>query len=319
MMRHHLKVLLVAHLALSPVLRANDCSTDLEKVAFHLQPDSTFSHYLLATLYRPKEDVIALRTPKTPANLGRALYNEFVGFLDMGYLFARYPRKRLTQKPIYPAFEKLSNQLSSLGRAVAEEIRGKRFVDLGAGDPDKSFVPRVVAQSLGARDYVGVDIGHTKDFKRVHEFKRAKPPFEAHFIKNDILGYLTKLADERKEEGPPLFFYMEGIEHNWEGEANFQNSQSYMRKVMEALAQVTRPGDSLFLGGVVSYLHPPSDLARYSVETPFPTNNMKEQEALSINPADYGFERKETHILETSYVRVRTQNSRHDLWVRKAN
>lgn len=93
-----------------------------------------------------------------------------------------------------------------LAKALRKFVKARIWVDLGCGIPDLSVVPRVVAESCGAKSYIGIDLGLTESFTRRNEFK-IQPNFESTFRPGDLRDFLrTKNLDG------PCIYYLAGVE-----------------------------------------------------------------------------------------------------------
>jgi hypothetical protein len=121
---------------------------------------------------------------------------------------------------------------------LREVVAGKRFIDLGCGLPDVSAVPRIVAEAMGAKAYVGVDLRNRGHVRR-DEFRTGNG-FESSFVKQDILAFL-----ETDESKVGRVFYVSGIEAKDHKESE---AAAYAAAIKDRLRSVCRPGDAVVLG-----------------------------------------------------------------------
>ena len=153
-------------------------------------------------------------------------------------------KRRLTPKEIYEAYAKpLRDAPGPLGVQLKDLLKGRRFVDLGCGPPDIAAVPRIVAEALGAKEYVGVDIKNP-EHSRCDEFGNGGK-FTSTFVKRDMSAFL---ADEKKV-GKSVF-YLSGIEAR---KGNETAAAQYAVTVKENLKRLTAPGDAVIIGSGTSH------------------------------------------------------------------
>jgi hypothetical protein len=279
-----------------------------------MQSDGNFSKYLLSTAFATNKDVVVIRPKRTPLNVLKGIWNGFQQARDLfsPSLFSnrRYLRQSVT--PVLPNFEKIADQLSPLGHELAANMRNHRVIDLGSGDPDVSYIPRVLAQTWGAEEYVGVDANIKKSMTRKNEFRGSSRSFRSTFVKSDMLAYLKNLEKTRPANDSPILFFIEGIEWDQAASPNPDATFAYMKDLMETLQRISRPGDGIFIGMTVSFLHPPEDYDRFA------HLDIKYDRKLTINPAEYGFVRTQQKTLNTyTNDSESTANGAHDIWVKK--
>ncbi len=132
----------------------------------------------------------------------------------------------------------LKDDLTEFGQRMRRLIAGRRFVDLGCGRPNISYVPRIVAEAMGASAYVGVDI-RNKPEMRVDEFCRGTH-FASTFVQQDMAAFLSNwtLADAD-------VFYLSGIEARDERQ---EEGHQYASSVKRLLRQLTTYDDVVIVG-----------------------------------------------------------------------
>jgi hypothetical protein len=121
---------------------------------------------------------------------------------------------------------------------LREVVSGKRFIDLGCGLPDVSAVPRLVAEAMGAKAYVGVDLRNRGHVRR-DEFRTGNG-FESSFVQQDILAFLE--ADKSKAG---KVFYLSGIEAK---DHRKEDAEAYIAAIKDRLRSACRPGDAVIMG-----------------------------------------------------------------------
>lgn len=131
------------------------------------------------------------------------------------------------------------NSSTAMKAVVSPLVKGRWFIDLGAGKPHRSIVPRLVAQLLGAKAYIGVDINYSGDSLRKNEFIQFGH-FDSYFLKNDWVELLKNLKTPE-----PVFIYAAGVELSSPQSAEAQQAKA---EVLEILKQSLKPGDHLLLG-----------------------------------------------------------------------
>jgi hypothetical protein len=134
--------------------------------------------------------------------------------------------------------ELLELRLPRFGKILSREIPEKLFIDLGCGRPEKSVMPRLLAQGFRAIRYLGVDHKNVKDEIRISEF-RELGHFESKFIRRDLLAFLinTRFCD-------PRFFFLAGLEPVKNSEA----AQNYLKDLANKLSEIAVEGDIVLVG-----------------------------------------------------------------------
>lgn len=173
------------------------------------------------------------------------------------------------------------SHLTPFGAQFQSAIQGRAFFDLASGDPKVSVLTRAIAQKLGAAGYVGVDIANTlpQGILSAEYPQLSAERFTSLFFKMDLLTFVTQL----KHPGPKAFF-LEGLElrstglvvSTFSGE-DLTAGVFYFERLMSALRNQTKTGDTLIVGQTVSFLHPVADA-------------QPRAEPMCVVPSDYGFE-----------------------------
>lgn len=99
-----------------------------------------------------------------------------------------------------------SNANPDLLKVLRPAVEGRWFIDFCAGRPQRSVVPRLVAQLLGARAYIGVDLCYSGDSLKKNEFS-ALGNFNSYFLRNSWLDALEALKTQE-----PVFCLLSGVE-----------------------------------------------------------------------------------------------------------
>lgn len=148
-------------------------------------------------------------------------------------------KKRLSPKEVAAEYGKqLRDAPGPLAVQLKSLLAGRRFIDLGCGPVDVAATPRIVAEALGASEYIGVDI-KVRNQTRRDEFGNGGT-FTSTFIKRDLSAYL---ADEKKVGNN--VFYLSGIEA-LPGQEFL--AARYASSVKEKLRRLTVPGDAVLVG-----------------------------------------------------------------------
>lgn len=144
----------------------------------------------------------------------------------------------------WPLWRELSSvRLSPMGQRLKASVQGKSFYDLACGDPSLSVVPRLVAQSFGAREYVGVDLKNVDNSIIQEEFP-ALGVFPQRRVRMDILSFLR---DQILLS--PACILLSGFEAVQESDAV---TKQYMHELSSEIERKTRRGDILILGAGTS-------------------------------------------------------------------
>lgn len=301
------------------------CSENLKKIALFDSPEQTMSENLVFSVFGSHPEHFAIERSNL-ANAARRIYNLYQNVIHISTPLDPRPQKRLTKRPLLQKFA--NSGLTPFGETLRKEMHGSTVIDLGCGNPDFSFVPRIISQVFGAQEYIGIDRNLKKSrFLRVNEFsKELKSPFKSTFVRSDLLAYLKNLGAEGAKRGrEKRIFILEGIEHRHDDRESIGDTRDYLRDVMKALQSATRPGDVVFIGGTVSFLYPASDLKdlqkvgndMWGTEDKW-SQIPQSQYDLVIDPNDFGFSRIESVALPiepTSYKDV-TISLKHSIWVR---
>jgi hypothetical protein len=224
---------------------------------------------LLNELRKSQSETTLIRTPIHMTNLALIVRNALLLPTELWYMHTTkhetpyLPRwKSLLKTPNIRAFNTLlhpqSADLSPLGELFKELMPGKTFLDLACGDRNRSVGHRAVAQHFGAYDYVGVDHECTRGFHKTWrgEFSglSGRSDFTSRYFKEDVLTFLRCL----REPGP-LFVRIEGLEaYESDSQEAGKLAYSYLKEILSELGRITKPGDVLSVGGIVSFVKPES-------------------------------------------------------------
>lgn len=187
--------------------------------------------------------------------------------LDGLFVEDEYGRRQL--KPADQLQASLApERLSAFGRALGLVLRGKVMIDLGCGVPDLSRLPVIVAEGLGAREYVGVDRNMKPDLLEQHASNDAHGSMPRNYVRGDLLPYL---ADLPQSEG--TCFYLAGIEPV---DHRGSTTHAYIAASLTEMQRIAVPGDSIVIGlGTTGFdptgygfvrTHVATDLNRYGDE-----------------------------------------------------
>ncbi len=136
--------------------------------------------------------------------------------------------------------EAIRGHITPFGKMLSRKIKNSVFIDLGCGIPEKSVVPRLLAQAFQAKFYVGVDSLHLRsDEIRQHEIL-ALGGFTSYFLKEDLLKFCSQL-----EMHLPKVIFLAGIEAKDE---TSDTSKIYFEKLTRELKRIVEVGDILILG-----------------------------------------------------------------------
>lgn len=130
------------------------------------------------------------------------------------------------------------------GRIMRERLQGDTLIDLGSGN--QVFIPNL-AEAVGVKRYIGVDIEATESASKRGNFERA-------IFKDDMLLFVSKLPDNYGS------FFVAGAE-DYSGEMTQEiygpnvgdadavlHPSVYMEQLLREIYRATRPGGLLILG-----------------------------------------------------------------------
>lgn len=141
----------------------------------------------------------------------------------------------------------IAGRLQPLGEQLKKAVRGRIFVDLGAGKPELSVMPRLIAQIFGASKYIGVDLCYEKNFRLNNEFPELGK-FESEFIRSDLNDFLdsTRFSE-------PVLVGLFGIEVRDE----IHEAKEIRNQLADRLVRFLKKGDYLLLGAGTTELEVP--------------------------------------------------------------
>ncbi|MCB0355441.1 MAG: hypothetical protein KDD40_00450 [Bdellovibrionales bacterium] len=311
---NNLILIFFAYLFIHKPTLATECSESLNiQPAFFTSPEHNVSHNLIFSVFGTKKSKADFVKPrKNIANLLRRAHNLFYSIKEIGIAFGGTPRLSLIEKPEFKTFLTHINELTPFGEQFANHMKDKIVIDLGSGLPELSFVARILAQLFAAKSYTGVDrIKKLSNHTRVNEFDQLNDDFTSSFVQVDMLDFLKNYTREG-----PTFFMIEGIEFDRWGfdgpgsMASLDPTRAYLESVMQQIANLSEPGDVLFVGNTVSFLHPTSDIIREKL-----LFEDLDVDGYEIDPKEYGFERVST--MQINRRQENATNGSHDLWLKK--
>lgn len=205
---------------------------------------------LTATVATVAARATEINCPKTVAQIARPLFFTMpLSFSDdlmpdvlgqkLGYRWPWREKRRMAPKEIAEQYARSINKSTApLAVRLKGLLAGRRFVDLGCGSPNVASVPRIVAEALGATEYIGVDI-RNKDQIRTDEFGTGGK-FTSTFVQRDLSAFLS----EEKTVGNTVF-YLSGIEAQVGKE---KEASDYLSAVKKKLRRLTKSGDAVIIG-----------------------------------------------------------------------
>jgi hypothetical protein len=123
--------------------------------------------------------------------------------------------------------------MTGFGVQAREVFRGREVIDLGAGDPTLSIVPRTIAERFGATGYVAVDANYEKNDQ----------DGTTRFVAKDIVRFLKELTQESTgADSPGRVFVVNGLE-NKSGALATPDLE-----LIGALSRVIGPNDYVYVG-----------------------------------------------------------------------
>lgn len=172
-------------------------------------------------------------------DLGHDLQKEFyrASFPDLSSLVRRFKnRVRVNERELRTALEVAR---LPLGELLAREVKGRIFIDLGAGVWPRSVVPRLVAEAFGAKRYVAVDLhanvlGHRRQARLLEDSRT-----EVQAIEEDVEEFLKSNV-----RGSKLLF-IAGLELKKPLRSTSKNVLKTMQRQIRAYL---RTGDLLLIG-----------------------------------------------------------------------
>lgn len=146
--------------------------------------------------------------------------------------------------------------LTEMGSMLKKHLSGDILIDLGCGN--QNFIPNL-AEALGAKRYIGVDIVVAENASQRNGFERA-------VFKDDMLLFVSKLpdnygsffvagAEDYGGEGIQLPYVSGGEEVEYE--ADILPSE-YMTHLLKEVFRATRAGGLLILGANNTFPNPES-------------------------------------------------------------
>jgi|GEM_PF-5959716 len=148
--------------------------------------------------------------------------------------------------------------LTEFGKALKSVVTGRDFIDLASGKPTSSPLPRIVAETFGAKRYFGIDSQLDKDEIKIDESGENKV-FDTVYIKDDVLSFISRL--DTMENG--LLFYISGLEPvslvdpNRRAEIQDRNprmleedrvARAYIDACLKEISRITKVGDVIVIG-----------------------------------------------------------------------
>jgi hypothetical protein len=132
------------------------------------------------------------------------------------------------------------SDLTAFGKLLQVKLKDETLFDLGSSS--HGYVPDSV-QSLQGRRYVGID--KNLDEERAELRTRGTGETEVYYLKDDILGFLSKCEDTSGG-----VYYLSGIEPLPADEEQRRATQAYQDAVVHELWRVTKSGDLVVIGPV---------------------------------------------------------------------
>lgn len=156
-------------------------------------------------------------------------------FPDLSEFWDR--RQRRLHREVFDRIH--AGPLQPLGKKLKRIVPGRTWIDLGCGQPEVSFVPRLVAHALKASAYCGVDLEISEASELFESFQTSRK-MPVQYIQSDVLEYLKSC-----QPSGPKIFYMAGLELR---DPQSESAKTYTMAFMRELVARLSPGDFVLVG-----------------------------------------------------------------------